>query len=366
MILDSIKPPGEFKPGPTRKKFFHEPGKKPSKKVIFPRKYFMRGLVVVTILVLIASGAFFYKIGLTFSNIITIKNIAWEKIFGELPMPEEYLPPKDEDRINVLLLGIGGIEHEDGGLLTDSIIVVSFKKSTSQVALISIPRDLYIQIPGENQYEKINTAYIFGEQKYGNGLDYSKKTVGYISGLYIDYAVLIDFESFKEVVDALGGISIYLDKPFIEDKQWWCDEYGSNCRPFIVEAGDQTLDGETALFYIRSRFSSTDFDRTRRQQQIMLAIKDKILSLGILANPLIINDLFSAVAKNIKIDIMPWEIPSLIQLAQKANTENIIRKVLDTSEEGLLYETVRDSIYVLLPKDGNFERIREACQQIFK
>ena len=366
MILDGIKPPGEFKPKPIRKKFFHEPEKKPSKKVIFPRKYFMRGLVIVTILVLIASGAFFYKIGFTFSNIITIKNIAWEKIFGELPTPEEYLPPKDEDRINVLLLGIGGIEHEDGGLLTDSVMVVSFKKSTSQVALISIPRDLYIQIPGENQYEKINTAYILGEQKYGNGLDYSKKTVGYITGLYIDYAVLIDFESFKEVVDALNGISIHLDEPFIEDKQWWCDEYGSNCRPFIVEAGDQTLDGETALFYIRSRFSSTDFDRTRRQQQIMLAIKDKILSLGILANPLIINDLFSAVAKNIKIDIMPWEIPSLIQLAQKADTENIIRKVLDASEEGLLYETVQNSIYVLLPKDENFERIREACQQIFK
>jgi len=96
----------------------------------------------------------------------------WQKIFGgKLPSPE-YIPPKDEDRINVLLLGIGGEKHKEGRLLTDSIMIVSFKKSTGKVALISIPRDLYIQMPGENHYEKINTAYLFGEQKYGNGLDY--------------------------------------------------------------------------------------------------------------------------------------------------------------------------------------------------
>lgn len=366
MILDGIKPPGEFKQRSIKRRFFRETEKKPSKKTGLPRKYFVRGLVLVIILVLIASGALFYKVGFTFSKIINIKNIAWEKIFGDLPISEEYMPLKDEDRVNVLLLGIGGIEHEYGGLLTDSIMIVSFKKSTGQVALISIPRDLYVQIPGESQYEKINSAYILGEQRYGNGLDYSKKTIGYITGLYIDYAIVVDFESFKEVIDALGGVNIYLDEPFIEDKQWWCDEYGSNCRPFIVEAGDQILDGETALFYIRSRFSSTDFDRARRQQQIMLAIKDKFLSLGILANPLIINDLFSAVAKNIKIDIMPWEVPGLIQLAQKANMENITRKVFDTSEEGLLYETIKNNIYVLLPKNENFEEIRGVCQQIFE
>lgn len=335
-----------------------EPKKKPPKKKVVS--------LVIIIIVLMIFGSFFYKAGFTFSKIITIKNIAWEKIFGKLLVPEEYIPLKDEDRINILLLGIGGTEHEDGGLLTDSIVIVSFKKSTGRVALISIPRDLYLQMPGESKYEKVNTAYVLGEQKYGNGLDYSKKTISYITGLYINYATAVDFEAFKAVIDALDGITIHLDEPFIEDKQWWCDENGKNCRPFIVEAGDPALDGETALFYVRSRFSSSDFDRARRQQQVMLAIKDKILSLGILANPLIINELFSVVAENIRIDVMPWEIPNLIKLVQRANTKNIIRKVFDTSHEGLLYETKRDGVYILLPVDENFNKIREVCQTIFE
>lgn len=329
--------------------------------MIFKKKII---LPIVIILVLMIFGAFFYKAGFTFSKIIIIKNIAWEKIFGKLP-PAEYMPLKDEDRINVLLLGVGGAEHKEGGLLADSIMIVSLKKSTGKIALISIPRDLYVQMPGEIQYEKVNTTYVFGEQKYGNGLDYSKKTIGYITGLYIDYVIAVDFEAFKTVIDVIGGISIHLDEPFIEDKQWWCDENGENCRIFIVEAGNQVLDSKTALFYVRSRFSTDDFDRARRQQQVVLAIKDKIFSLGILANPLIVNNLFNAVAKNVRVDIMPWEIPSLIKLAQKANTVNIIRKVFDITPEGLLHETKKDGIYILLPVDGNFNKIRQACQQIF-
>jgi len=335
-----------------------ESPKKPPKKRTVLVIVIMAGLIIV--------GAFFYKAGFTFSKIIEVKNIAWEKIFGKLPMSEEYLPPKDEDRINVLLLGIGGEKHEEGSLLTDSIMIVSYKKSTGQIALISIPRDLYIQMPGKNYQEKINAAYAIGLQEYQNGLDYSKKTIGYVTGLYIDYAAVIDFEAFKTIIDTLGGITIFLNEPFVEDKQWWCDEKGKNCRPFIVEAGEQTLDGETALFYIRSRFSSSDFDRLRRQQQVMLAIKDKVLSLGFLANPLKINSLFDAVAENVRIDVMPWEVPGLIKLAQKADTENIIRKVFDASEQGLLYETEKDGLFILLPKEGNFNKIREVCQQIFE
>ncbi len=321
-------------------------------------------LLIGIILALIIFGGFFYKAGFSLSKIIEVKDIAWEKIFGKLP-PVEYTPPKDEDRINVLLLGVGDAEHEEGRLLTDSIMIVSFKKSTGKIALISIPRDLYVQMPGESYYEKVNVAYVLGEQKYGNGLDYSRKTMSYVTGLYIDYAVAVDFKAFKSVVDALDGITIFLNEPFVEDRQWWCDENSKNCQPFIVEAGDQTLDGETALFYIRSRFSSSDFDRTRRQQQVMIAIKDKVFSLGVLVNPLKINNLLDAVAENIRMNVKPWEILGLIKLVQNADTENIIRRVFDITFEGLLYETEKDGAYILLPVDGNFNKIRETCQQIF-
>ena len=335
---------------------FEEQKNKPSKKGIF--------LVVAISIILILVFLFFLKTGFTFSKIVTIKNIAWEKIFGELP-PSEYLPLKDEDRINFLLLGIRGVNDKNGGLLTDSIMIVSLKKSTKQIALISIPRDLYVQMPGESFFEKINAAYALGLKKYQNGLDYTKKTIGYVTGLYIDHAAVVDFEGFKKMVDALGGVTIYLDKPFVEDKQWWCDENGENCRPFIVKAGKQTLDGETALLYIRSRFSSSDFDRIRRQQQVLLAIKDKILSLGVLANPVKINELFNIIADHIKTDVKPWEIPGLITLANNVDTEHIIKRVFDTSPEGLLQESIKDGIYILVPKDGNFDSIRKTCQQIF-
>lgn len=348
-MLDGIHPPKKYK----IKKF-----EKPKRKI---GKW-----VVLTLIILILIIPIFYiiKTGFAFSKIITIKNIAWEKIFGQLPS-SEYTPSKDEDRINALLLGIRGEGDPDGGLLADGIMVVSFKKSTGQIALISIPRDLYLQMPGETKYEKINTAYVIGLEKYDNGLDYAKKTVAFVTGLYIDYAAAINFKAFEDIIDLLGGATIYLDKPFVEDKQWLCDENGQNCQPLVVEAGTQTLNGEKALLYVRSRFSSNDFDRARRQQQVIVAIKDKILSLGILSDPLKINGILDVLSKNVRTDVSPWEIPELISLAKSARTENIIRRVFENSEEGLLYETKINGIYVLLPTEGNFSKIRENCQNVF-
>jgi LCP family protein required for cell wall assembly len=332
-----------------------------------PKRKIKKWVILVLIIVILTLPAFYvFKTGFAFSKIITIKNIAWEKIFGKAPSPE-YTPLKDEDRINVLLLGLRGEDEPDvGALLTDGIMLISFKKSTGQIALISFPRDLYLQMPGETKYEKVNAAYVIGLEKYDNGLDYAKKTIAFISGVYIDHAAAINFEAFKDVIDLLGGVTIHLDEPFVEDRQWWCDERGENCRVFVVEAGDQTLDGETALFYARSRFSSDDFDRARRQQQVLLGLKDKILSLGVLSDPLKISGILDVLSKNVRTDVTPWEVPKLIELAKSADTDNIIRRVFENSEKGLLYQTIINGIYVLLPTEGNFNKIRETCQTIFQ
>lgn len=346
-MLDSISPPKKIE--------IREPKKKSKKWVI----------LTLIILILIIPTFYIFKTGFAFSKIITIKNIAWEKIFGKLPS-SEYIPLKDEDRVNALLLGMRGEDDPDvGALLSDGIILISFKKSTGQVALISIPRDLYLQMPGETKYEKINTAYAIGLGKYDNGLDYAKKTIAYVTGLHIDYSAVINFEAFKDIIDILGGVTIYLNEPFIENKQWLCDENRENCSVFKVDAGEQTLNGEKALLYARSRFSSDDFDRARRQQQILLALKNRLFSLGILADPLKISGILDILSKNIKTDVSPWEVPSLIELAKKADTDNIKTKVFENSEQGLLYETIINGIYVLLPTEGNFSKIREAGQNIF-
>jgi len=244
-------------------------------------------------------------------------------------------------------------------------MMVSLKKSTGQVALISVPRDLYLQMPGEAKYEKVNAAYVLGLEKYNNGLDYTKKTLSYITGQYIEYALVVNFNAFEDLVDLVGGVTIHLDNRFVEDKQWWCDKHGENCRPFIVEAGDQTLNGETALYYVRSRFSTDDFDRAKRQQQVLLSLKEKLFSLGVLVDPLKISGILDVVSENIKTDVTPWEIPELIELAKSAKTDKIITKVFENSPEGLLYQSQINGIYVLLPTEGNFSKVREACKAIF-
>lgn len=349
MKLDSIQPPKKYK----LDKF-----KKPAKK----RKW----LVLILIIIILLIPTFYvFKTSLAFSKIINIKNIAWEKIFGKFPS-SEYIPLQNENRVNFLLLGIRGEGEPDGGLLADGLMVISFEKDTGQVALISVPRDLYLQMPGETRYEKVNIAYAIGLEKYDNGLDYAKKTIAFITGLYIDYAAAINFEAFKDIIDLLGGVTIYLEEPFIEDKQWQCDKETGDCQAFGLEAGEQLLNGETALLYVRSRFSTDDFDRARRQQQVLLALKDKILSLGILTDPLKISGILDVLSKNVRTDVTPWEVPKLIELAKAAQIDNITRKVFENSEQGLLYQTMINGIYVLLPTEGSFSKIRESCQKIFQ
>jgi polyisoprenyl-teichoic acid--peptidoglycan teichoic acid transferase len=346
-MLDSIQPPKKYIPNLKNK------------------KRVKLTVLILTIVILIIPVFYLFKTGMAFSKILTIKNIAWEKIFGGKLPSSEYTPIKDEDRINFLLLGIRGEGDPNGGLLSDGIVLVSFKKSTGQVSLISVPRDLYLQMPGEARYEKINAAYAIGLEKYKNGLDYAKKTVAYVTGQYIDYSAIINFDAFKDIIDLLGGVTISLEKPFIENKQWWCDAKGENCQPFTVDAGEQTLNGERALFYARSRFSSNDFERARRQQQILIALKNKVLALGILSDPLKIGGIIDILSKNMKTDVGPWEIPQLVDLAKDAKTDNIIERVFENTPEGLLYDTKISGIYVLLPTEGNFSKIREACQNIF-
>jgi len=362
-MLDSITPPKGFK------KIFkrhHSPNNEIQEEK--PKKFNKKKLIIwsAIIIILLVPTFYLFKTGSAFSKIITIKNIAWEKIFGKLPNAE-YTPIKDENRINFLLLGMRGEgESNVGGLLTDAIMIASIEKNTGKVALISIPRDLYLQMPGEVAYEKINTVYAIGNQKYENGLDYAKKTIAYVTGIYIDHATEINFDAFKDIIEILGGVTIYLDKPFAENRQWGCDAMGKNCIPFELSAGEHTLNGESALLYVRSRFSSSDFERVRRQQQVLMAIKDRVLSLGILSDPLKISGIIDVLSKNIRTDISPWEIPELIKLSNSVKTDNITRRVFENSPEGMLYESKINGIYVLLPTDTTFNKIREACQNIFK
>lgn len=328
------------------------------------------------IIVLSVMGIFsllFFKTSFTISKVIEkLNDVNSLPVAKDLPQ----LPKDDPNRIDILLLGGRGWDDPgDGKLLSDTMLVISIKKGAegqiNQVALISVPRDLYVRLWCTEESKKINFAYAHG------GLSCAKKTVSLATGLYIDHAVNVNFEALEETVDVLGGIDIHLDEPFEEIFQWAKDGQEENDYWFIkdfdgeerwvfhVPEGDNHLDGTTALYFVRSRYSTDDFDRMRRQQQVIMALKNKALSIGVLANPVKIYNLLDILGENIRTDAGLGTIRELIELASDVDTENIKTKIFDTTPAGLLYHTFIDEEYVLLPTGDNFDQIHETCINIF-
>jgi len=282
------------------------------------------------------------------------------KLFGQEVSPDQ-LQGEGDGRINVLLIGIGG-ENHPGGLLADTIMVASFDVENNQLALLSIPRDLRVKIPGYG-YVKINAAHSYGEsQEAGSGPQLLKQTVSDVLDLPIHYYVRADFSGFEQLVDAIGGVDVNVTKalydPFFPDKQL------KGYDPFSVSAGQHHFDGETALKYARSRETTSDFDRAARQQQIMLAARDKLLSLGIMTNPVKITELINIVGDHMKTDITATEMKQFAQYAKNIDTSNIVTKILDNSTDGPL-KSISDGGYYLVPKAGDFSEVQRIAHELF-
>lgn len=364
----------EIKPQTDRRSELGEFKKKRKKKSIFRLKNIFFAFIFLAIL---AGGYLFYKTGNAFDKITGEQNSLLKSIvrmiplgdnFQILPIDEGGTSPIDElrnnkiDRINILLLGLRGADDiKNGGLLTDTMMIVSLKPQTDEVAMTSIPRDLYVEMPGSDTKGKINEAYSYGMKSgdWKDGLKSSKQEIEDVTGLDIHYVVSVDFTAFKEIIDTMGGVTVHLDKPFSEAVPF---EEGYISLP----AGTSTLSGEKALLYSRARYSSSDFDRARRQQQVLVAVKEKALSLGILSNPIKLVSILDSVGNHVRTDAELWEIKELAELFRNANTSSIKSKVFDTSEAGLLYQTHNAAgSYILLPVGDDYDKIHEACKNIF-
>lgn len=364
----------EIKPQADRTSELGEFKKKRKKKSRFRLKNLFFAFIFLAIL---AGGYLFYKTGNAFDKITGEQNSLLKSIvrmiplgdnFQILPVDEGGTSPIDElrnnkiDRINILLLGLRGADDiKNGGLLTDTMMIVSLKPQTNEVAMTSIPRDLYVEMPGSDTKGKINEAYSYGMKSgdWKDGLKSSRQEIEDVTGLDIHYVVSVDFTAFKEIIDTMGGVTVYLDKPFSEAVPF---EEGYISLP----AGTSTLNGDKALLYSRARYSSSDFDRARRQQQVLVAVKEKALSLGILSNPIKLVSILDSVGNHVRTDAELWEIKELAELFRNANTSSIKSKVFDTSEAGLLYQTHNSAgSYILLPVGGNYDKIHEACKNIF-
>lgn len=281
---------------------------------------------------------------------------------------------EDRDSINILLLGMGGKNHE-GGLLTDTIILASLKPSVKKVALVSIPRDL--SVPIENMgWRKINNVNALAEiQNPGSGGLAISQTISDVLKVPVDYYVRVDFAGFEKIIDELGGVKIFVENP-INDYRY--PIAGKEDAPedqryehLQIDTGWQKMDGQLALKYARSRHTAgiegSDFARARRQQKILEAVKEKVISLNILFKPTTIAHLISTVQENFSTNLKIWELVRLWDMFKNINTEDIINKVLDNSPSGLLIDTIGvDGAYLLIPRNGDFSEVQYLINNIFE
>lgn len=333
---------------------------------IFRKLWQKRGFKIfaaIVVLVAVVGGFFAWKTGSILNKISGSDNSALGSLLGGGSNPEE-----QEGRFNVLLLGMRGANMPGGGLLADSIMVASFDTKNNLVGLISVPRDLYVQIPGTNERGKINSVYSHWESGgRGQGLEKMKEMMRTISGLKIDRAVAINFAGFQKLIDAVGGIDVRMPKGFAETMQF---VEGNECGgSFTLPAGTNHLNGEKALCYARARVQTNDFDRSKRQQAVLKALKDKMISLGTLADFSKLNNILNIAGENVKTDFTPEEMKGFYEQYGQMKDAEIIQLAFENSEKGLLEVPAAGTGlgYVLVPRAGqdNYSRLQEACRNIF-
>lgn len=314
-------------------------------------------------------------------NIIKYGSVATKVIFDK-----KISLKKIDDRINILLLGIGGEEHQ-GPNLSDTIIFASIDPKNKKVTLVPIPRDLWIP----DLQAKVNTAYAYGQKKKpGGGLILAKAVVSDILGQKIDYGLRVDFVGFVKAVDIVGGLEIDVEHTF-DDKEYPipgkeedpCDNPQENleklataesqlevfpCRyeSLHFDEGSIHMNGETALKFVRSRHAEgqegTDFARSKRQEKVLAAFKDKVFSVGTFLNPVKVLSLLRVFEGSIDTDVSEEEIDDFIKLAQKLKNAEMQSIIIDAGDDkqnraGLLINPLIIPEYrnqwVLIPRSGN-------------
>lgn len=276
-----------------------------------------------------------------------------------------------DGRLNVLLLGIGGEGH-DGAQLTDTILLASYDREHKKLGLISIPRDLAYPL-GEGRFEKINSVNAYAELAApGQG---AKQTAAQFAKLFdarIDRVVKIDFKGFEQFIDALGGIDVTVEKTFTDNQfptnDAGPDPYKWTSVTFIK--GVEHMNGARALTYARSRHSAggegSDFARSRRQQLVVKAVRERLLSVGTLANPKKISEIWTAISSHVQTDFSAWDLLKLAPEAQSYSDVAITSQVLTDDAEGELIAGMVNGAFMLFPKKSDWSDIRAIVANPFE
>lgn len=258
-------------------------------------------------------------------------------------------------RVNILVAGDSADDPGHAGAdLTDSIMVLSINTKNNTAFMLSIPRDMWVYIPGLNSYQKINAAN--DVTKFSSpglpsgGMGQLQQIVQNDLGIPIDYYALVNYQAFKDSVNAVGGITVDIQSP---DPRGLYDSYTHLDLP----NGEDYLNGQTALDLARARcdggtdicygFPDTDFDRTMHQRQMVEAVVKKATTLGVISNPVKVTDLFNAIGNNVQTNLSLKDALQLAKLAKKINQSNIGSYTYSSSTTG-----VKNPLLVSYDTDG--------------
>jgi LCP family protein required for cell wall assembly len=307
---------------PQDKKQFKAPKKgRRWKKIVF------RSVLVIVVLVIGLSSWLGWKV---------VRDV--DKVFGGNIISDAHalfsttkLNGEAQGRVNILLAGNSADDPgHDGANLTDSIMVVSIDTKNNTGFMLSVPRDLWVDIP-HNGYQKINAAYVDGQAQNFSEPGYFKGGMGLLQevvtqdlGIPINYYALIDYTAFKDAVNAVGGITITINSP---DPRGLYDPYANLKLP----NGVVTLNGQEALNLARARgdgpgaygFPQADFNRTQHQRQMLVAVEQKASSLGVATNPIKIGDLFDAIGNNVTTNLNLADALRAAQLSKGFNLNDL-------------------------------------------
>ncbi len=264
----------------------------------------------------------------------------------------DQVPATLREPFTILLLGVDRRDDPNEGVRSDTLIVVHVNPRERWAGMLSIPRDSVVEIPHLGQ-QKINAAYTYGynnaAELYGQGTDpataggaLAAETIENFLQLKVDYIAQVDFRGFEQIVSTLGGVTVDVDQPLL-DAEYPTADLG--VERIYIPAGLQVLDGPSALRYARSRHSSSDFDRSRRQQQVLQALLNEVRRRGLLEQaallPELARDLESTVSTTLPISDLSV-LRSLADLARDLNTDRIVQLSINPNDVQVISEQGSD------------------------
>lgn len=325
------------------------------------QEIFAVGLVVLFLMVAGAAGLFVFdqvRQFITASDMLPDFTIEHDEAGDVSYEPGQPLPRwEGTERVNILVMGIDQREHEQGPWRTDTMLVLTIDPVTMSGGMLSIPRDLWVPIPGYEE-GRINTAHYIGEvyDYPGGGSALAVKTVQYNLGIPIHHYVRVNFNAFEQLVDLIGGIDVYVEEE-IADPIYPDEAYGYD--PLYIPAGWQHFDGEMALKYARTRHTAGgDFDRAKRQQQVILAVFEQVTRPDVM--PQLVPraaELWRTLEGSVVTELELDEVLALAQLASEVDPDDIRYGVID--ERYTQFWKTPDEQEVLIPLRDQMRELRD-------